>query len=220
MSEVKWSAKATKAAPVAADHTLIVDSDDGASKYVALGTFPFGTPAGVQNGTYIYAATAGGTTAYTLTVTPAIAALAAGQKFRVLVNATNTGASTLAVSGKAATAINKQSAAGAMVALAAGDLVISTIAELVYDGTVFELLNPGLAYAASAAACTGNAATVTGFSPTSGKTLSVSKTMTLTCADDTAVATLPAGAKTLLAADGSGAALTSLGVPVGAAKAA
>ena len=42
------------------------------------------------------------------------------------------------------------------------------------------------------------AAAVTGFSPTSGKTLTVSKTMTLTAPDDTAVATLPAGATTLL----------------------
>jgi hypothetical protein len=62
----------------------------------------------------------------------------------------------------------------------------------------------------SSGSCTGNAATVTGFSPTTGKTLSVQKTMTLTCADDTAVATLPAGSKTLLATDGSGASLSGV----------
>jgi hypothetical protein len=56
---------------------------------------------------------------------------------------------------------------------------------------------------AIAGSVTGNAATVTGFSPTSGKTLTVQKSMTLTCADDTAVATLPAGSKTLVATDGS-----------------
>ena len=47
------------------------------------------------------------------------------------------------------------------------------------------------------------AAAVTGFSPASGKTLTVSKSITLTCADDTAVATLPAGTKTLVATDGN-----------------
>jgi hypothetical protein len=61
----------------------------------------------------------------------------------------------------------------------------------------------------SAGSCTGNSATVTGFSPTTGKTLSVQKTITLTSPDDTSVATLPAGSKTLLATDGSAASLTS-----------
>jgi hypothetical protein len=44
---------------------------------------------------------------------------------------------------------------------------------------------------------TGNAATVTGFSPTSGKTLTVQKTMTLTAADDTGVYTFPTGTATI-----------------------
>lgn len=44
---------------------------------------------------------------------------------------------------------------------------------------------------------------------TAGKTLSVSKTMTFTAADDTGVYTLPTGTKTLLATDGSAASLTS-----------
>ncbi len=58
-------------------------------------------------------------------------------------------------------------------------------------------------------ALTGNASTVTGFSPTSGKTLSVSKTMTFTSADDTGVYTLPTGTATLMATNGSAANLTS-----------
>ena len=44
-----------------------------------------------------------------------------------------------------------------------------------------------------------SAGTVTGFSPTTGKTLSVSKTMTMTAADDTGVYTFPTGTKTLVA---------------------
>ena len=54
-----------------------------------------------------------------------------------------------------------------------------------------------------------SAGTVTGFSPTAGKTLSVSKTMTLTAADDTGVYTFPTGTATLLATNGSAASLTS-----------
>lgn len=61
----------------------------------------------------------------------------------------------------------------------------------------------------SAGSCTGNSATVTGFSPTTGKVLTVQKTMTLTSPDDTSVATLPAGTKTLLATDGSAAGLSN-----------
>ena len=51
---------------------------------------------------------------------------------------------------------------------------------------------------------------VIGFSPATGKTLTVSKTITLTSPDDTSVITLPAGTKTLLATDGNGSALTGL----------
>ncbi len=61
-------------------------------------------------------------------------------------------------------------------------------------------------------ALTGNASTVTGFSPVSGKTLTVQKSMTLTSADDTGVYTLPTGTKTLVATDVSTlSSLTSIG---------
>jgi len=56
---------------------------------------------------------------------------------------------------------------------------------------------------------TGNAGTVTGFSPTSGKTLTQQKSMTFTASDDTGVYTFPTGTKTLLATDGSAASLTN-----------
>jgi hypothetical protein len=59
----------------------------------------------------------------------------------------------------------------------------------------------------------GNAATVTGLSVATGKTLTVSKTITVTAPDDTAVATLPAGATTLLATTGSGAGLSGVMLP-------
>lgn len=53
----------------------------------------------------------------------------------------NTGATTLAVSGLAATAVKRVSSAG-LLALCGGEFNNTQIAEVVYDGTVFELLNP------------------------------------------------------------------------------
>ncbi len=109
------------------------------------------TLTGNQVGTGVYFTTGGTTTAYTLTPTPAISALAAGQRWRMMVNATNTAAATLAVSGKTATAIKKWSTAGATTDIVAGDMVINTIAEVVYDGTQYLLLNPAKVAAGSAA---------------------------------------------------------------------
>lgn len=60
---------------------------------------------------------------------------------------------------------------------------------------------------------TGNAATVTGLAVATGKTLTASKTITITSSNDTSVATLPAGTKTLLAADGDGSSLTGVSKP-------
>jgi hypothetical protein len=96
----------------------------------------------VQSGTGIYFTSADGTTAYTLTPTPAIGGYAAGQRWDVLINATNTAGSTLAISGLAARNIYKINNVGTPVAIVAGDLIINTIAKLIDDGTQLILLNP------------------------------------------------------------------------------
>lgn len=62
----------------------------------------------------------------------------------------------------------------------------------------------------SSGSCSGNSATVTGFSSATGKTLSVLKTMSFTAADDTGVYTLPTGTKTLLDTTGTAAKATIL----------
>lgn len=95
--------------------------------------------AGVQANTYSYATSGGAANAYTLTVTPAIAAYAAGQEFEFLANFANTGATTIAVSGLAAKAIQKQGAA-----LSGGEIPINTIVKIVYDGTQFQLISPNV----------------------------------------------------------------------------
>ncbi len=93
--------------------------------------------------TYLWASTATGTSdALVLTPTPAITSYAAGQKFRFIVSASanTTATPTVNVSGQGAKNI-KKTIGGALGNLAVGDLVASTIAEIEYDGTQFQLLN-------------------------------------------------------------------------------
>lgn len=80
--------------------------------------------------------TAGGTTTYTLTPTPAVGAYVTGQEFNIKMNATNTGASTINVSGLGAKSLTK----GGATALASGDLLINATYTIIYDGTQFQVL--------------------------------------------------------------------------------
>jgi hypothetical protein len=89
-----------------------------------------------QDGSFTWGGTAGGTAdALTLTLTPAITAYAAGQTFRFISSANaNTGASTVAISGLAAKAI--QSGGNA---LTAGQIGVSMVYEITYDGAAFQI---------------------------------------------------------------------------------
>jgi hypothetical protein len=78
----------------------------------------------------------GGTTAYTLNIQRGD--LLKGTRIQAIVNATNTGASTLAINGGTAKNITKQGST----ALVSGDMQINMIADLEYDGTEWILLNP------------------------------------------------------------------------------
>lgn len=77
--------------------------------------------------------TAGSADTYTLTPNRTISAYADGLSFRVTANVTNTGASTLNVSGLGAKAIKKSDGS----ALEAGDFVAGRMYLLTYDGTDF-----------------------------------------------------------------------------------
>ena len=79
--------------------------------------------------------TAGGTTAYTLTPTPAITAYVTNQQFLIKMNAANTGASTINISGLGAKSLTKSGAT----ALSSGDLAIDGIYAITYDGTQFQV---------------------------------------------------------------------------------
>jgi hypothetical protein len=91
----------------------------------------------VQDGTGVYVGTVAGTaTAITLTPSPAITAYVAGQKFSFSVGATNTGATTVAISGLAAKNVYNGTQA-----CVGGELRINDLVTIQYDGTQFELLN-------------------------------------------------------------------------------
>lgn len=85
-----------------------------------------------------YAADAGSTDAYAITITPAITAYAAGQEFTFKANTANTGAATLNVSGLGAKDIKKNY----NTALATGDIVANQIVKVVYDGTNMQIASP------------------------------------------------------------------------------
>lgn len=78
---------------------------------------------------------AGGTTAYTASVTPAITSNTAGTLVNLRMNATNTGASTLAVNGLAALPIRSKNAA-----LGGGELVAGAAYTFLCDGTYWHVI--------------------------------------------------------------------------------
>lgn len=92
----------------------------------------------VQNNTAAYS-TVSGTDAYTMTMTPTVTALVAGQVFRGKVTNANTSSLvTLQVDATAATNVKKNGAES----LNGGDIPASGFSLFGYDGTNFQLLNP------------------------------------------------------------------------------
>ena len=96
----------------------------------------YGDVRSVQNGTYLFAGTAGGSAnALTLTLAPATAALVAGQEFRWKASSSaNTGAATVAVSGLGTVALQINGAA-----LAAGQHAANKYYRGLYDGTAMQI---------------------------------------------------------------------------------
>jgi len=85
----------------------------------------------VQESTWNFAADAGGTDSYAITLTPAIDAYVTGQRFIFTANTANTGAATLNVNAKGAKSIKR----GDSTALTTGDIAAGQVVEVVYDGT-------------------------------------------------------------------------------------
>lgn len=79
---------------------------------------------------------AGTSTAYTISSSPAITAYAAGQRFMFIAHAANGAAATLAINGLTATTIQRQGTA-----LAGNEFKANDIIEVVYNGTNFQIVN-------------------------------------------------------------------------------
>lgn len=100
----------------------------------------YASVAQVQDGGIIWGGTSGGTAnAQTLTPTIAIPAYVAGQTFRFIAGATNTGSATLQISGLASPKTILSANTG--VNIVAGNITSGRLYTVVYDGTNFQLLN-------------------------------------------------------------------------------
>jgi hypothetical protein len=96
----------------------------------------------VQDSVHVFAGTSAGTDTITATLSPAITDYVAGQRYHFKAGGTNTGAATINFNSVGAGAI-KKGAAGST-ALGAGDITTGGAYSLIYDGTNFQLENPGL----------------------------------------------------------------------------
>jgi len=94
----------------------------------------------VQNQQHVYAADAVGTDAYAITLAPAVAAYAAGQRFSFKAGTANTAACTLNVNALGAKDIKKY-VDGAIAALETGDIIATMIVDVEYDGTQFIMVS-------------------------------------------------------------------------------
>jgi hypothetical protein len=92
----------------------------------------------VQTGEIVYAADAGGTDAYAITLAPAPSAYATGMVVNFKANTANTGAATLNVNSLGAKTIKKNQGDD----LVDNDIKANQIVAVIYDGTNFQLLSP------------------------------------------------------------------------------
>lgn len=106
----------------------------------------------VQDSVHTYAGTSSGTDTITATLSPAITAYVAGQRFTFLAGGTNTGAATINFNSVGAKDIKK--GADGATALAAGDITAGGLYTVENDGTNFQLLWPGLGRSISVFAAT------------------------------------------------------------------
>lgn len=92
----------------------------------------------VDTSTYSYLTAVAGTNAITATGPISMLSYTAGDRFYLKPAITNTGATTINISGLGVQPITKNGSSN----LVAGDLVVGHVYEIVYDGSLFQLINP------------------------------------------------------------------------------
>jgi hypothetical protein len=150
----------------------------------------FASAGQIADGALIYAGTSAGTDTITASLSPAITAYVVGQRYHFKAGGTNTGAATINLNSVGAKSIKK--GPDGATALAAGDITSGGMYDVEYDGTNFQLINPGT-QATGPASSTDNA--IVRFDGTGGKTLQNSTAtidddgnLTLTVSEDGAAA--------------------------------
>jgi hypothetical protein len=117
-----------------------------------------------------YAVDTGSATAYVVTLSPALVAYAAGLTVRFLPANANSGTTpTLNVNGLGASTITKFGT----VAVSVNDLITTAVAEVVYDGTNWELQNPATFQTALTASSTNTLTNKTINAESTGNTISI-----------------------------------------------
>lgn len=114
------------------------ENDGLAATTTPASTNLFITQKDLQKGTVLFAADAGSTDAYAISLSIAPAAYVAGMVYRFKANTLNTGAATLNVNSLGAITIKKAFNAD----LATGDILAGQYVEVIYDGTNFQILSP------------------------------------------------------------------------------
>jgi hypothetical protein len=94
----------------------------------------------VQDSALQYLTSVAGTNTITAIAPVSMSALVAGQVFRFVAAATNTGGVTININSIGAKAITKNGTT----ALTANDILINSAVQVIYDGTQFQLVNPAI----------------------------------------------------------------------------
>ena len=100
----------------------------------------YATAGQVQDSAFTYLTSPSGTNTMTATAALGMSSYVTGQRFFFVASGTNTGATTLNINSIGAKNITKNGTT----ALSAGDIQSGAVAQVVYDGTQFQLLNPYL----------------------------------------------------------------------------
>lgn len=93
----------------------------------------------IQNEDFVYGRSTGSTGTFSVSLSPAVTSYVEGLALRVLMSDTASGNDTLSVNGLSAISIINNSTLSALVG---GEFIVDGIADFVYDGGSFQLLNP------------------------------------------------------------------------------
>ncbi len=146
-SSVSSSSYATGVTTVnVTNDSTTLDSGMSAAYYALISGTPSSLPstlitsASMIAQTYVYYTTGGGSGAYTLTSSPTTATYVAGQEFDVAFHTTCAATPTININGIGAISLMKATAAGAYVALAAGDVVTGWVSKVIMTDATHALV--------------------------------------------------------------------------------